>query len=457
MRKTQKEQICSFLELLKDVHKEIKTHIELNNVSSVLDLLEQAQGGMITVGNLVEKTEGKDIVSMFEAYCEMVYQIYEKASGLYTGKELVEQDKDYGNNQFANEVYETLSELLEQIQTVVENNIVVKQEVVFLPYKASMWDSLESAWKEENKNPNCDVYVIPIPYFDKKQDGSFGELHYEGNLYPKDVPVIYFGAYDFNERRPDKIYIHNPYDEYNLVTSVHPNFYSKKLKEYTEELIYIPYFVLNDSVTTGDVEHFCKLPGVVYSDKVIVQSEQMKQAYVNVLTKWQGEHTKHIWEKKILGLGSPKFDKVVNTKKEDLEIPKEWQSIIKKSDGSNKKIILYNTSVSSFLANSEYYLNKIESVFKVFEAAKEEVALLWRPHPLMLSTIKSMRPNIEEAYLRIVQKYKDEKWGIYDDTSDLNRAICLADAYFGDRSSVVQLCQKVGMPIMIQNIDVDYK
>lgn len=47
-------------------------------------------------------------------------------------------------------------------------------------------------------------------------------------------------------------------------------------------------------------------------------------------------------------------------------------------------------------------------------------------------------------------------WGIYDDTSDLDRAICLADAYFGDHSSVVQLCQKVGMPIMIQNVNVDY-
>jgi hypothetical protein len=37
----------------------------------------------------------------------------------------------------------------------------------------------------------------------------------------------------------------------------------------------------------------------------------------------------------------------------------------------------------------------------------------------------------------------------------LERAIAVSDAYFGDGSSVVQLCQKAGMPVMIQNVDVE--
>ena len=39
---------------------------------------------------------------------------------------------------------------------------------------------------------------------------------------------------------------------------------------------------------------------------------------------------------------------------------------------------------------------------------------------------------------------------IYDDSSDLNRAITLSDAYYGDLSSVVHLYLKTGKPIMIQ-------
>ena len=45
-------------------------------------------------------------------------------------------------------------------------------------------------------------------------------------------------------------------------------------------------------------------------------------------------------------------------------------------------------------------------------------------------------------------------WGNYDDTPDLDRALILSDAYYGDGSSVVQLCRRIDMPVMIQNVNV---
>ena len=131
-----------------------------------------------------------------------------------------------------------------KIKSSIKNEIQTRLEVVFLPYKASMWDSLESVWKAADADPNCDAYVIPIPYYDKKPDGSFGEMHHEFSQYPSDIPLLWYEDYDFEKRRPDMIYIHNPYDECNYVTSVHPFFYSKNLKKFTEKLIYIPYFIL---------------------------------------------------------------------------------------------------------------------------------------------------------------------------------------------------------------------
>lgn len=200
--------------------------------------------------------------------------------------------------------------------------------------------------------------------------------------------------------------------------------------------------------------HFCTVPGVINADKVIVQSEVMRQAYINVLSMVVGEHTRKHWEQKILGLGSPKVDKVLETQKEDVVVPKEWQRVIEKEDGSWKKVVFYNTSVAALLQHSEKMIEKIKDVLQVFQENQEEVALLWRPHPLIEATIQSVRPRLGEDYREIVEKYRSEGWGIYDDTADLDRAVAICDAYYGDGSSVVQLCEEAGKAIMIQNIEV---
>lgn len=204
------------------------------------------------------------------------------------------------------------------------------------------------------------------------------------------------------------------------------------------------------------MEHFCTLPGVIHADKVVVQSENVRKAYIKVLTdaiKGQGMGKKY-WEEKILGTGSPKMDKVLRIRKEDLQIPEEWLKIIERPDGSRKKIILYNTSVGALLYHREKMLVKIRDVLHVFRDAQDEVALLWRPHPLMKATIESMRPVLWSEYQSIVEQYRTEGYGIYDDSPDIDRAVALCDAYYGDPSSVVEMCRKVEKPIMIQNVEV---
>ena len=82
------------------------------------------------------------------------------------------------------------------------------------------------------------------------------------------------------------------------------------------------------------------------------------------------------------------------------------------------------------------------------------MALLWRPHPLIPSTIKTMKPQLWESYEKVVNKYQEEGWGIYDDSADLDRAVAISDAYYGDMSSVVQVYQETGKPVMIQNVEI---
>jgi hypothetical protein len=65
-----------------------------------------------------------------------------------------------------------------------------------------------------------------------------------------------------------------------------------------------------------------------------------------------------------------------------------------------------------------------------------------------------MRPQLWEQYSVIVEQYKKEAWGIYDDTADMDRAVVISDGYYGDFSSVVQVYQQTGKPVMIQNAEI---
>lgn len=449
MSKIIREKHLNIIELLSEATTVTARLIKEDKLQDCLVLLADCQDGAVALGGHIEKLYGMNTMSVkaLEQYCEGLYQL---------SVALDEQTQ-------VEVAYTALKESIIQAKETYEKEFPDKKEVVFLPYKAAMWDSLESVWMAARDDEECDAYVIPIPYYDLDENRNFKEMHYEGDLYPKYVPITSYEDYDLEERHPDMIFIHNPYDEFNTVTSIAPEFYSSKIKDFTEKLVYIPYFVLGEIKPDNEeaiekMSHFCFLPGTLYADQVIVQSEDMRQIYINEFLKKAPSRgvtiTREELEKKILGLGSPKFDKAVNTKLEDLEIPEEWLRIIVKEDSSWRKIIFYNTSVQAFLNNSEEMLEKIKDVLRIFKENKEDVALLWRPHPLMLQTIESMRPDLLEIYQSIVRQYREEGWGIYDDTPDMNRAVTLSDGYYGDPSSVVQVYQEAGKPVMIQNIEI---
>ncbi len=416
------------------------------NRQEVEEMLIQCQDAAIRMGTYLESFGAKytHIVRILEDYCENIYQVSVSLSD-------------------AN-VCRSLSQIIRSLITEFQNRIQGempddRKEIVFLPYKASMWDSLESVWKAADADENADVYVIPIPYYDRNPDGSFGKEHYEGNLYPAYVPITGYREYDFESRRPDMIFIHNAYDQGNYVTSVHPFFYSNNLKRYTDQLVYIPYFILEEidpenQEAVERISHFCTVPGVFYADKVIVQSEKMRQVYIDVLSHLAGENTKDYWKGKICGTGSPKIDGVLSIKSKHSAVPDNWIKLINKPDGTKKKVILYNTTINALLHNNEKYLKKIKNVLELLKEKSNEIALLWRPHPLLESALMAMRPGLLEMYIEIKQEYLKEGWGIYDNTQDLGRAITISDAYYGDASSVVQLYEETGKASMLQNMEI---
>lgn len=429
MRGFQKQQIMNVIDSMHALHGEIKDRLQSGAYDVVEGALTDCQEAAISVGEAIEQIEGDDTkaVRCLEQYCERLYQISLQLQNIAAQK-----------------IYKSLESGLVKAENEIKH-MPVRKTAVFLPYKASMWDSLESVWKAACDDEEWESVVIPIPYYNRNTDDSLGEMQYEGADFPEDVPVTDWQQYSLEKEHPDIIFIHNPYDQFNIVTTVHPLFYASRIKDYTEKLVYIPYFVHQNDIVS---EHYCVLPGTIYADVVILQSEKVREQYLRyyeaALPELVEKQGREAIEKKFQALGSPKFDVSADSQN---DIPEEWREFL----GQGKKVIFFNTHLRGLMqGQSEQFLRKLEWVFNFFQK-QEDVVLLWRPHPLMVETARAMNPEAVEPYLKLVERYRRQKIGIYDDSRELHRAIDLSDAYYGSGSSVVELFRQQGKPVMLMS------
>lgn len=351
-------------------------------------------------------------------------------------RSLIEALEDGINKEDAtNEAVEKLKEQIILLDNELFNEAEVKLEIVFMPYKASMWDSLESIWLAAKADPSCECYVVPIPYYDRNLDHSFSNYHYEGDKFPSEVPITHYKEYNVAIRKPDVIYIHNPYDNQNFVTSVDPNYYSYELKKHTDTLVYVPYYSTSGGMSQG--QKICS--AYYHADYIVIQGE-----------KFRGFFDPSIPQEKLIAMGSPKFDRVIRICNNPPEPPEAWKA---KMEG--KKVYFYNTSISGMLGNTELFLKKMKYVFETF-ALHDDVCLLWRPHPLLETTFDTMRPQYKEIYSKLKRLFIEKNLGIYDDTPDITNTIAHCDAYIGDSgTSVVSLFGIAGKPVFILNNNIN--
>lgn len=423
MSRAIRKQIIDLLGTLKKANQLADKLMKNRDKANIVPLLEECQNCAIQIGNQIDKIWGDEgtCISILEDYCETIYQLSIS----------IEDIRQWDEN------YRRSRRQLENFEEALAKEIPDKIEVVFMPYKASMWDSLESIWMAADADPQCDAYVVPISYYDRNADGTLEKYHYEGNDFPEYVPIIHYDDYLIAERRPDAVYIHNPYDQGNHVTSVDPRFYSSEIKKYTEQLIYVPYYATSGGMSEGQA--LCQAYFTV--DYIVVQAEKYKQFFHPMIPR-----------EKLVALGSPKFDRIIRMCQNPPEPPTEWKA---KMEG--KKVYFYNTSINGMLGNTQSFLMKMEYVFKCF-AGRNDACLVWRPHPLLESTFISMRAVYKPIYDALKKYYLESGFGIYDDTPDMTRTIALCDAYIGDAgTSVTSLFGIAGKPVFVLNNNISSK
>ncbi len=224
IKKKEKAGLLQTAALLVRANERMFLGIRENPREAILDVLSQSQETAFYLGTELEKIGQAQIVPLLETYCEDLYTV---STALSKKKELSKLHK---------KIKKELHEVYERIQTEVEAE---KSCLVFLPHKASEWVQMEALWKAAVEDGTCEVYVVPIPYFDKDEEGDLQTEHYEGERFPEEVPITDYRAFSLSEKQPEAIFIQTPYD-FNEHMSVHPDFYSSQLEKYTERIVRVP-------------------------------------------------------------------------------------------------------------------------------------------------------------------------------------------------------------------------
>ena len=429
MRKYQQKQLLELTQTLAEANAELESLFSCGDFDAVMQLLVDCQGFVVQMGEFIEATEGKGTrtVTLLEECHDDLYNVS------------IEMVDGTAKPNATKRLRKKIIAIETSIKTELKAN---KIEIVFFPYKASMWDSFESVWFAAKDDPHCDVYVVPIPYYDKLPGGALGQMRYEGGEYPEYVPVVDWNEYDMEEQHPDIVFVHNPYDNHNHVTSVHPSYYSSELKKHTDFLAYIDYGLPIWQYLTPEKADL--LPALYIYDLFFVYSEEYAGNMRYNLKPDRKLRRAAAQRDNVAALGSPKIDAVINTSREGYVLPDSWASLIE-----GKKILLFSTSLSAVFQGGENFIVGQRETFEALRG-RGDIVLWWRPHPLSETTFASTRPQLLEEYNKIVGEYRAEGWGIYDDTPELHRAIAWSDACYSDESSLLLLYLATGKPFVVR-------
>ncbi|MCR5108025.1 MAG: LicD family protein [Lachnospiraceae bacterium] len=335
-----------------------------------------------------------------------------------------------------------------------------KKDVLFLITKASNWIYMKKEYEKASADTDNNVYVIPIPYYERTNTMGIGtQIHYEGKELAATVNVTGFDKYDFFGSNPDIIYFDNPYDTFDAHTVVYPMFYTDKLRHFAKKLVYISCIHVDDygpdDGKAAKMMEFCiNTPGVARADVVIVQSDIIRDRYIESLTKWAGEDTKEIWEKKIVtgGDGSDEIEEYPKVK--DEELAPEWLEFLSDRDGNRRKIVLVYISISGLVDNKERAVVKLKEIFDLFKENKDSIVLYYHPDINIEKYLGEFEPELYKGYREIIDSFINEDYGIYDDGEDDSFMVRLCDAYYGDNGSTMYHFMRAKKPVMAINYEV---
>lgn len=397
-------------------------------------------------------------------------------------------------------------------------NETTRKIVAFLPCRVSWWSTMEPLWRAYSENPEYEVHVLPIFYYDCDYTGAvFTEnKHDERALFPEYVHVEDCEKFDFAGIHPDVIVIQVPYDGYSTAMTVHEFFYSANLLNFTDELIYVPCFDIDPPEEEGDkasvaIKGFIEQEAVINADKVVLSSKELAGFYADTLISMTGAETAQYWQQKIT---------VLEDEIEGLSVESETERCVRTEDSRNmertsiqrekriedkekygainqcedqqadswceflgnqygKKVMVYYITISFILRHREKAIEKIKRSMETFSEAGDKICAIIVPQSQILTDLERIDENLWERYSEIFTKYQSRNTssdGYVDSNATRDKCCDNANAtsaniiydekgfslgymsnwngYYGDASPLVRECILRKIPVMIENADV---
>lgn len=257
--------------------------------SEFTSYLVTLQNMAVNIGESVEKFLGEQakMVKSLENVCEALYELY-----LFS----------VGEKNDVNACINRIKESIENMDSFIADR-EQKKKALFVVYDPRDWKYIEKKY-DECKKEEKDVKIVVVPYYERNMDGTLGAEHFDIEHFDKNLNVVSYAEYDIKSEHPDIIYTQYGYDTCNQTTCISLAYFTSVLRDYTEELIYVPPYEVDENDNSEKMNkmmrYYVPIPGIVYSDRVIVQSETMARRYVKYLCEFYGSKYENIWKNKII-------------------------------------------------------------------------------------------------------------------------------------------------------------
>lgn len=425
----------SFKALVQEALNEIKPLISAEDMDSLKERLERAQQLAVDLGNLTEEVRGEEdphtipVIKALQDLCDCIYN-------------------DYNSGEL-----KSASVSLDRLSSIIKEHILNRREILFLPIGYKEWEYM-SSFAESISDDSMDVTIIPLPLMRKDYYGNIlmndeeimAAAHME--RYPDRYVYTDWSTYDVKLHSPDLIYIQNPYDNWNPCLAVPPDFYAVNLRQYTKELVYVPIgktseFTKEDEKDLYNLKHYVTAPGVVYADKVIVQSENIKERYIEALTSFAGKKTKKIWAQKIA------VDEGV--------IPNvDEESSGEDTDKAHKKRLLFCLGANELSENADILVSAVQERLGIMKENLEHLDIAIATYPFDREQWYNVDKKLAQKIFKLIDEAATEGFKIMEIIpADAEKIVSDYDAFYGDMCPLVVTFVEQGKPVMLCDYGID--
>lgn len=420
---------------------------QADSVAQLLDMLAQCQSVVIDLGNFIEQMKGEEnlsakaCVAALEEYCEKIFDVYNNVSLA------VEREKEDFQKLCA-----ALNRAFVQMKQTVENEIIHKKLVAFLPDNPKRWKEMQALYDYYRQQENTEACVIPLPLFTKNLYGGIvaGQDEYDRNdkrnEYPAYLNVIPWHTVQMQSYEFAAIVIQNPYDAENPYLTVPPVYYAKQLQQYTDRLIYmmpqgVNDFTENDITDVYGLKYSLMMPGAMYADRILIESPAMKALFVNHLTAFAGEDTKEVWTDKVMTIAAFLG-----------ESAQPGQPVQNGQCGHTppKKKLLYCIGENEFYENADMAINKVKERLNVMTQYLESLKVAVCLYPYDIAAWDICTGQEKDMLVQVLKEYRNNK-GIElltKNVFDIN-GIDDITAYYGSPSPLICRFVQQHKPAMV--------